>query len=126
MKKLIKHSLLLFFGFVFLVNSGFAPSGNEAVVKIDGQEISPEDVLKFERDDTVYLEATGIKPNSQVSIKIKKAGIRWATHEFRVDDAGEVVGIMHMPEQKLKVRCTVMYYAADNTYNEVQFKFQTY
>lgn len=126
MKRFVKHGMLLFCGFVFLVSSGFAPVGEKAVVKIDGQEVTPEDVLKFERDDTVYLEATGIKPNSSINIKIKKAGIRWATHEFRVNDKGEVIGIMHMPEQKLKVRCTVMYYDADNTYNEVQFKFQTY
>ncbi len=126
MKRMIKHGMLLFFGIVFLVSSGFAPGNTRAVVKIDGQEITPSDVLKFERDDTVYLEATGIKPKSTINIKIKKAGIRWATHEFRVNDKGEVVGIMHMPEQKLKVKCTVTYYDVEDTFNEVQFKFQTY
>ena len=96
------------------------------MVKIDGQEIKPEGLLKFKKDDTVYLECTGIKPNSDVNIKVKKAGINWAKHVFRVDKSGEVVGIMHMPEKKLKVKCTVQYYDADNTFNEVEFKFQTY
>lgn len=126
MKRFFKTISLLFLGTVFIISSGFAPSSDEAMVKIDGQVIEPEGVLKFERDDTVYLEATGIKPNSEVNIKIKKAGINWAKHNFRVDKKGEVIGIMHMPEQKLKVKCTVQYYDASNTFHEVEFKFQTY
>lgn len=124
---MLKLPLALFLGVLFFSASAFAPpAGEKAMVKIDGQEIKPAGLLKFKKDDTVYLECTGIKPNSDVNIKVKKAGINWAKHVFRVDKTGEVVGIMHMPEKKLKVKCTVQYYDADNTFNEVEFKFQTY
>jgi len=122
MQKLIPLLLLV----VLFLGTSMASSGDRAMVKIDGQVIEPEGVLKFKKDDTVYLEATGIKPDSDVEIKVKKAGIRWANHTFRVDDSGEVIGIMHMPEKKLKVTCTVLYYDRDGTFNEVKFKFQTY
>lgn len=126
MKRFSAFTLVLFLGLVFVMGSGFSSIGDKAEVKIDGQKIEPKGLLRFERDDTVYLEATGIEPNSNIKIKIKKAGIRWANHNFRVNDSGEVTGIMHMPEQKLKVNCTVYYNDADGTENEVQFKFQTY
>lgn len=125
MKRFSAFGLLVFLSLVFVMGSGFTPAGEKAEVKIDGQLIQPKGTLKFERDDTVYLEATGIEPNSIIKIKIKKAGIRWANHDFRVNDSGEVTGIMHMPEKKLKVSCTVYYNDADGTSNEVQFKFQT-
>ena len=126
MKRFSKHAMLTFLGIVFLVSSGFTSGGEKAVVKIDGKDVTHEEVLRFERDDTVYLEATGIKPNSIIDVKIKKAGINWVKHQFDVNDKGEVIGIMHMPEQRLKVKCTVAYYDADDTFNEVKFKFQTY
>lgn len=126
MKSMTKLGVLLVLGFVFVLGSGFAPAGEQAMVKIDGQEIKPEGTLRFEKDDTVKLEATGIKPHSIINIKVKKAGIRWANHEFEVNEKGEVIGIMHMPDKKLKVSCTVGYYNADNSFNEVKFKFQTY
>ena len=109
-----------------LLFMAMAPAGEKAMVKIDGKEIKPEGTLKFKKDDTVYLECTGIKPGSDVQSKVKKAGVKWADHTFRVDDTGEVIGVMHMPTKKLKVSCTVMYYDADGTFNEVKFKFQTY
>lgn len=112
---------------VFVLGSGFVPvpGGDTAEVRIDGKLITPEGRLKFDRDDTVYLEATGIKPNSIIDIKVKKAGISWVKHEFEVDKTGEVKGIMHMPEQKLSVTCFVKYYSADGTFHDIKFKFKT-
>lgn len=122
----MKRALPLLFAAILVLGTGFAPGNEKAVVKIDGQAITPEGVLRFERDDTVMLEASGIKPNSEVTVKVKKAGIKWANHTFFVNKKGGVAGIMHMPEKKLKVSCTVEYYDADGTFNEVKFKFQTY
>ena len=126
MKRISKHGMLMFLGVVFLIGSGFTSAGEKAQVLIDGRDVTHADILKFERDDTVQLEATGIKPNSIINIHIKKAGINWVKHKFEVDETGEVIGIMHMPEKKMKVTCTVMYYDADDTYNEHKLKFQTY
>lgn len=112
--------LLLLFG------SGVsAISGDEAIVKIDGQEIKPDRELTLKRDDTVYLEATGIKPNSQIHIKVKKLGIAWVKDDYPVDKSGEVKGVMHIPEEKLTVTCFVEYHAADGSFHEVQFKCKT-
>ncbi|MEM0999474.1 MAG: hypothetical protein AAGN35_20620 [Bacteroidota bacterium] len=111
--------------FLFFTATAFAPAPESAEVRIDGKLIQPEKKLEFPRDDTVYLEAIGIKPNSMINIKVKKAGISWVKHEFEVDETGEVKGIMHMPEQKLKVTCFVNYYSADGTFHEVKFKFRT-
>lgn len=116
----------LLLAFFLVTGTAVAPNPDKAMVSIDGQEVTPEGTLRFKRDDTVYLKAEGIKPHSNVNIKAKKAGIRWVQHDFKVDETGGVEGIMHMPEQKLKVTCTVTYYDADNTFNEVKFKFQTY
>lgn len=113
-------------GFLFFFTTAVAPGPEKAEVLIDGQKIEPKGLLRFKRDDTVYLKAHGVKPNSTVNIKAKKAGIRWVQHDFIVNETGGVEGIMHIPQQRLKVSCTVTYYDADNTFNEVKFKFQTY
>lgn len=98
---------------------------SEAEVRIDGKVVSADGDLTFERDDTVYLEATGIQPNSTIDIKVKKAGISWMKDAFEVDKSGEVKGIMHMPEQKLTVTCFINYYSADGKFHDLKFKFRT-
>lgn len=112
---------------LFFLASGFAPalSGEDAVVLIDGKEVTAESTLVFDRDDTVYLEATGIKPNSNIYFKVKKMGIRWYEDLYEVDKTGEVKGVMQIPEEKLSLNCTVTYYSADGTFHEVEFKFKT-
>lgn len=112
---------------VFFATSAFAPAGGgvEAEVRIDGQLVQPEGVLKFKKDDTVYLEATGIKPNSKIDIKVRKAGISWIKDYYEVDETGEVKGIMHMPDTKITVTCFVKYYSADGDFHDVKFKFKT-
>jgi hypothetical protein len=102
----------------------FAPA-DKAEVRIDGKLVSADGDLTFERDDTVYLEATGIQPNSTIDFKIKKAGISWMKDVFEVDKTGEVKGIMHMPEQKLTVTCFIKYYSANGKFHDVKFKFRT-
>jgi hypothetical protein len=111
---------------VFLLASGFAPlSSDEAEVRIDGKLVSADGELTFDRDDTVYLEATGIKPNSRIHFEIKKAGIRWMQDDFDVDHTGEVKGIMHIPEQKLTLTCSVEYYSRSGSFHDVKFKLRT-
>jgi hypothetical protein len=124
MKKLMLNVLAL--AMLFLIASGFAAApGEEAVVMIDGKVIKPDGELTFDRDDTVYLEATGIKPKSKIHIKVKKLGIAWMQDDYDVDKSGEVKGIMHIPEEKLTVNCFIEYYAADGSFHEVQFKCKT-
>jgi|GEM_PF-2106161 hypothetical protein len=102
-----------------------APLSMDAVVRIDGKIISADSTLTFNRDDTVYLEATGIKPNSTITFKVKKMGIRWFEDAYEVDETGEVKGVMQIPEEKITVNCTVSYYSADEDFHEVEFKFKT-
>ena len=113
-------------GMVFLLNSAFVGLEEQATVKIDGQEVVPKGVLRFKKDDAVHLEATGLQAHSDIEIKVKKAGITWVNHVFRVGKEGEVVGIIHTPNKKLKVTCFVKYLGADGSPNEVKFKLQTY
>jgi hypothetical protein len=111
---------------VFFLASGFAAAPDEeAIVKIDGKLIVPDSEVTFDRDDTVWLEATGIKPNSKIHIKVRKLGIAWMQDDYDVDKTGEVKGVMHIPEEKLTVTCFIEYYSADNKFHEVQFKCKT-
>ena len=110
---------------LFTATAFTSAPASEAEVRIDGKLISPDGDLTFQRDDTVYLEATGIKPNSTIDIKVRKAGISWMKDAFDVDKSGEVKGIMHMPEQKLTVTCFIKYYSADGRFHDLKFKFRT-
>ncbi len=122
-KQFIKVLSLLL---VYFLASGFtAAPGDEAVVKIDGKQIVPDSEVTFERDDTVWLEATGIKPNSKIHIKVKKLGIAWMQDDYDVDKTGEVKGVMHIPEEKLTVHCFLEYYSSDGKFHEVDFKCKT-
>lgn len=124
MKKFILRVLPLMM--VYVLASGFAAMPDEeAIVKIDGQQIMPNSEVTFQRDDTVWLEATGIKPNSKIHIKVKKLGIAWMQDDYDVDKTGEVKGVMHIPEEKLTVNCFIEYYSADGKFHEVEFKCKT-
>jgi hypothetical protein len=124
MKKLVLQIAPLLV--LFFLASGFAsPVNDEAIVKIDGKLIKTDSEVVFERDDTVWLEATGIKPNSKIDINVKKMGISWMKDFYDVDETGEVKGIMHIPEQRLTVTCLVSYYSKDNKFHEVKFKCKT-
>lgn len=112
---------------MFFMLSGFSasPANEEAVVTIDGKRVETDSDIVLERDDTVWLEATGIKPNSKIDIRVRKLGIAWMKDFYEVDESGEVKGVMHIPEEKLTVTCFVEYYSQDNQYHEVKFKFKT-
>jgi hypothetical protein len=125
MKKLLFKVLPMLALYVLASGFTFAPASEEAVVKIDGKLIVPDSEITFERDDTVWLEATGIKPNSKIHIKVKKLGIAWMQDDYDVDKTGEVKGVMHIPEEKLTVKCFIEYYAVDNSFHEVEFKCKT-
>ncbi len=124
MKKLFYKVLPLLM--LYFLASGFAAlPDEEAIVKIDGRQIVPDSEVTFERDDTVWLEATGIKPNSKIHMKVKKLGIAWLQDDYDVDKTGEVKGVMHIPEERLTVNCFVSYYSSDGKFHEVAFKCKT-
>jgi hypothetical protein len=125
MKSTARHLLPLILVFFLATGISSRSSGESAEVKIDGKLVREESTLSFDRDDTVYLEATGIKPNSTIHFKVKKAGIKWFEDVYEVDKTGEVKGVMHIPEERLTVTCLVEYYSSDNTFHEVKFKFKT-
>ena len=111
---------------VYFLASGFAAMPDEeAIVKIDGKQILPDSEVTFARDDTVWLEATGIKPNTKIHMKVKKLGIAWMQDDYDVDKTGEVKGVMHIPEERLTVHCFIEYYSADGKFHEVDFKCKT-
>lgn len=123
---IVKSSLpiVLIVAFFSLSGFTFAPTGSEAIVKIDGKIVEPEGTIKLERDDTIYLEIEGIKPNSMVDIKVKKMGVSWMKDEYEVDESGGVKAILNVPEKKVTVQCFVKYFTVDGVEKEVKFKFK--
>jgi hypothetical protein len=98
--------------------------GGEERVLIDGKELQNEKVITLEKDDTVYLEAYGIKPQSDIHVKVMKLGIKWAEDSYHVDESGMIKAIMHVPEQKLTVNCEVTYFGSNGQFIEKAFKFK--
>jgi hypothetical protein len=93
-------------------------------VMIDGKEVQNEKVIELEKDDTVYLEAFGIKPKSEINVKVIKLGVKWAEDVYEVDETGTVKAIMHVPEQRLTVNCEVSYTSGSGEFVEKEFKFK--
>lgn len=126
MKKLVlPHLLSLLLLGVFFLTSGFRfTSDEDAVVKLDGQVIIPEGTITLDRDDTVYLEVEGVKPNSTVDVEVKKLGIKWMEDSYEVDESGGVKTIVFVPEKKITVNCKVTYYTPGNDLKTVEFKFK--
>ena len=100
------------------------PEIGAAKVTIDDVEVLPDKTMTFKKDDTVYLRATGIKPNSNINFKIKKAGISWSKYDFKVDESGAVEGVLFIPEKKIAVSCFVTFTDAENKFHDVKFKFK--
>lgn len=110
---------------LFFVLSGFtAPPSTDATVKIDGRVVQPEGTIRLDRDDTIYLEIDGIKPNSTVDIKVKKMGVSWVKDEYDVDETGGVKAILNVPEKRITVTCFVSYISVNGIEREVKFKFK--
>jgi hypothetical protein len=96
----------------------------ETKVFIDGKEIQPSGTIILKKDDTILFEATGLQPNSDIYIKVKKAGIRWAEDTYHVNETGKVREILDVPEKDLTVNCTVTYYNADGDFVTTEFKLK--
>jgi hypothetical protein len=96
----------------------------ETRVFIDGKEIYAEGTIQLEKDDTILLEATGLKPNTDIYIKVKKAGIKWAEDTYRVGAEGKVKEILDVPEKDLIVNCTVTYTNASGNDLTTEFKLK--
>lgn len=124
---IFRAALPAFLFVVFFMGSAFAPcdcAEGDTKVFIDGKEIVPEGLIQLEKDDTILLEATGLKPHSEVYIKVKKAGIKWAEDTYRVGETGTVKEILDVPEKDLIVHCTVSYYNAENRFVTTEFKLK--
>ena len=87
---------LLFLG-LFVVTTAFRKD-DVTKVMIDGKEIQPEGTITLQRDDTIYLECTGLQPNSKVEMSVKKLGIKWAEDSYDVNETGSVKEILFVPE----------------------------
>lgn len=119
----------LFLAVLFLAGTGFRPSGNpagegETRIFIDGKEVVPEGMITLDKDETVLLEATGLKPNSEIYIKVKKAGIRWAEDTYLVGESGTLKELLDVPERELTVNCYVTYYDGLGSFHSAEFKLR--
>lgn len=124
-----KSRSYFFLGILFLTSSGFKlatlpPSDGETRIFIDGKQIVPEGTITLEKDETILLEATGLKPKSEVYIKVKKVGIKWAEDTYTVNDSGTVKQFLDVPERDLTVNCFLTYFDAAGRFHEAEFKLR--
>lgn len=97
-----------------------AQLSGEVEVKIDGKKIVPQEEYVFNVDEPLKFEAEGLKPNSDVEIKIQKMGFPIQKEIYKVGKDGKVFEVLETPEVKMKCKVDVCYF----TYSGKQEKYQ--
>ncbi len=106
--------LISFFNMIYAQLSG------EVEVKIDGKKITPQEEYIFNIDEPLKFEAEGLKPNSDVEIKIQKMGFPIQKEIYKVGKDGKVFEVLETPDLRMKCKVDVCYF----TYSGKQEKYQ--
>lgn len=115
MKKILFLPVLL-----MLSTIGFS----QTTVKIDKKEVKADKEIVLSMDDTIYLEAEGLQPESKVHFKIKKAGIKLTQDFWQADKEGNIKGIFDIPNLRVAVMCLLSYIDAAGKLHEVNVRLK--
>jgi hypothetical protein len=105
-----------------MFNLGFSQISGEVGVKIDGKQISPQEEYVFNVDEPLKFEAEGLKPNSEIEIKIHKMGFPIQKEIYKVGKDGKVFEVLETPDFKMKCKVDVCYWTFSGKEEKVQFR----
>ncbi len=88
---------------------------------IDGKEIKGGDDIRLLKDDSFRMKVTGLRPNSQIDLEFRFAGIKLHTETFFVDEKGESEMILTIPNFKAKAKCIARYWDRAGSRKEAEF-----
>ena len=84
----------------------------DALVTVNGKETRLESVLTVERFQTLNIKVERLKPNSQVTVKIIKAGSVFKTRVFDCNQKGELELEVNTGRTKLSGQAELIYTAS--------------
>lgn len=121
-RKLRMKSWIVFM--VLLIPLGYlrAQLSGEVEVLIDGKKIEPKEEYVFNVDEPLKFEAFGLKPNSDIEIKIQKAGIPLQKEAYRVGSDGKVFEVLETPDLKMRCKVDVCYMTHTGKQERYQFR----
>lgn len=108
--------LILWFQFAFSQLSG------EVEVKIDDKKIFPQEEYVFNVDEPLKFEAQGLKPNSDIEIKIHKMGFPIQKEIYKVGNDGKIFEVLETPDLKMKCKVDVCYFTYTGKEEKYQFR----
>jgi hypothetical protein len=85
---------------------------DDALVTVNGKETRLESVLTVERFQTLNIKVERLKPNSQVTVKIIKAGSVFKTRVFDCNHKGELELEVNTGRTKLSGQAELIYTAS--------------
>lgn len=106
--------------FLSMIQITYGQLSGEVEVKIDGKKITPQEEYEFNIDEPLKFEAEGLKPNSDIEIKIQKMGFPIQKEIYKVGKDGKVFEVLETPELRMKCKVDVCYF----TYSGKQEKYQ--
>jgi|YNPMSStandDraft_2_1061718.scaffolds.fasta_scaffold09861_3 hypothetical protein len=118
MKKLILNIQLI----CFTCYLAYSQVSGEVVVKIDGKKIAPQEEYVFNVDEPLKFEAEGLKPNSNIEIKIQKMGFPIQKENYKVGSDGKVFEVLETPEIRMKCKVDVCYWTYTGKEERYQFR----
>lgn len=99
-----------------------AQLSGEVEVLIDGKKVEPKEEYVFNVDEPLKFEAFGLKPNSDIEIKIQKAGIALQKEKYRVGSDGKVFEVLETPDVKMRCKVDVCYFTHTGKQERYQFR----
>jgi len=98
---------------------------DDVVVTLDGNPLEESEVYEIEKDNTFQLIVKGLKPNSEVFVKVKFAGPLGVKKETRtIDDSGTFRWLFDTPNRNVSANCEVTYQSASGRQHTRTFKLK--
>ncbi len=108
--------------FLSIFQFSFGQVSGEVEVKIDGKKITPQEEYVFNVDEPLKFEAEGLKPNSDVEIKIQKMGLPIQKEIYKVGKDGKVFEVLETPDLRMKCKVDVCYLTHSGKQEKYQFR----
>ncbi|MBX3102052.1 MAG: hypothetical protein KF690_06050 [Bacteroidetes bacterium] len=118
-----KKSFLLWILLGWLsLGSGLAQSAFE--VRVDNKIVAEQDEYTFNKDETYKLDVQGLKPNSILKLRYRKAGVKMQEQTIMADAEGKLSRLLEAPEKSIGVTCELELTTADGEDRLIRFRIK--
>jgi methionyl-tRNA formyltransferase len=93
-------------------------------VRVDGKAVAEQDEYTFNKDETYKLDVQGLKPNTEVKLRYRKAAVKVQEQRIMADAEGKISRMLEAPEKSIGVTCELELTMASGEQRLIRFRLK--